>query len=106
MANGENWNPDQPHSTFFRFPLNIDLCALLAAEQGKTSILLRLLPLHPRMSFEDSNGRRGIHHAAQNGHVECACLLLGAGAAVNCSDKFGKTPLLIACAMGRVDVVK
>ncbi|EOD06387.1 hypothetical protein EMIHUDRAFT_359590 [Emiliania huxleyi CCMP1516] len=44
--------------------------------------------------------------ACQEGHLECARLLLEAGAAVNQARDNGVTPLLVACYLGHLDVAK
>ncbi|CAG5119950.1 unnamed protein product [Candidula unifasciata] len=88
-----------------RSPLDINHCAILASIRGNTAVLAKILALNPRMAFEDKHGRRAIHHAAKNGHLECVRLLLKAGAISNCSDLFGRSPLHLACSRGHVDIV-
>ena len=44
--------------------------------------------------------------ACQEGHVECAQLLLGAGAAVDLAMNIGATPLFVACQEGHVECVQ
>ncbi|XP_005092878.2 ankyrin repeat, PH and SEC7 domain containing protein secG [Aplysia californica] len=89
----------------FRFPLDMSQCAIMASARGNSDVLSRLLPLHPRMSYSDSAGRRAIHYAAKNGHLTCVELLLKAGAISNCADGTGFTPLHLACDNGHVDIV-
>ncbi|KAK3795923.1 hypothetical protein RRG08_010743 [Elysia crispata] len=88
-----------------RFPLDINKCAIIAASRGRADVLTKVLTLNPRMSHGDEGGRRAIHHAASNGHLECTRLLLKAGAISNCADHQGKTPLHLACLMGHKDIV-
>ncbi|GFO31055.1 ankyrin repeat domain-containing protein [Plakobranchus ocellatus] len=88
-----------------RFPLDINKCAIAVAARGRADVLTKVLTLGPKMSYGDGEGRRAIHHAASNGNVECARLLLKAGAISNCADLQGKTPLHLACLMGHTDIV-
>ncbi|BFZ20659.1 hypothetical protein BsWGS_23698 [Bradybaena similaris] len=89
-----------------RSPIDINQCAVLASIRGNTTVLTKVLALKPRMAFEDMYGRRAIHYAAKNGHLECVRLLLKAGAISNCSDRFGRSPLHLACSKGHTDIVK
>jgi len=42
-------------------------------------------------------GNTGLHHAAERYHTEVVTLLLSRGAAVNCKNELGKTPLHKVC---------
>ncbi|RUS91478.1 hypothetical protein EGW08_000802 [Elysia chlorotica] len=88
-----------------RFPLDMNKCAIIAAVRGRVDVLAKVLTLGPRMSYGDEVGRRAIHYAASNGHLECTRLLLNAGAISNCADHQGRTPLHLACLMGHKDIV-
>ena len=54
---------------------------------------------------EDSEGRRGLHFACGYGELECAQVLLEAGAAVDAVDKNKNTALHYAAGYGRKDCV-
>ena len=48
-----------------------------------------------------------LHWACQDGHLECAKALLGAGADINKQNNGGWTPLMCAAALhGRIEVVR
>ncbi|EOD30835.1 hypothetical protein EMIHUDRAFT_365236, partial [Emiliania huxleyi CCMP1516] len=53
-----------------------------------------------------ANGATPLHVACQQGHVECARLLLEAGAAIDQADEQGATPLFAACQDGHLEVAK
>lgn len=89
-----------------RFPLDINKVMIVVASKGNTYILRKLLTtLNPLINTVDEKGRRPIHYAAMNGHLECVRLLIRAGSVVNCADKEGKMPLHLACLMDQADVV-
>ena len=54
----------------------------------------------------DSSGCTPLYVACQEGHLECARLLLEAGAAVDQADEDGSTPLLMACHQGHLEVAE
>ena len=48
------------------------------------------------MSAEGNGRHTPLHDACRGGHVECARLLLAAGASLNTKDMMGDTPLHLA----------
>ena len=61
-------------------------------------------PLNPNVVDEDDD--TALKLTAQSGHVECAALLLEAGANIDATDNFGATALHWAAASGHVEVVR
>ena len=54
-----------------------------------------------------SIGGTALHYAAEGGHDTCVTMLLQKGAAINCRDKKGRTPLMLACmSPNSADVVR
>ena len=51
-------------------------------------------------------GQVALHRACNNGHLECAKALLGAGAGINKQDNNGGTPLMYAAYHGKIEVVR
>ena len=66
------------------------------------SLLLSYLGGDP--DGRDADGVSALSHASEQGHAECARLLLGQGADANTHDK-GATPLILACMEGHGAVV-
>ena len=61
-------------------------------------------PLDPNWTGADTD-RPPMHHAAENGHLEVARLLLEAGADENAARADGITALMAAAICGRLDMV-
>ena len=58
------------------------------------------------MSLQGEYGFVALHYACNNGHLECAKALLGAGADINKQDIDGQTPLMWAAQWGKIEVVR
>jgi ankyrin repeat protein len=58
------------------------------------------------LDWKNSQGATSLHAACQEGHAECAAMLIDAGASVDALDSEGGTPLLSACRYGRVRCVE
>eukprot|EP00117_Sycon_ciliatum_P018944 scpid20226/ scgid17333/ Ankyrin repeat domain-containing protein 49; Fetal globin-inducing factor len=72
--------------------------ALRAAEHGQTEVLRSLIKEHPIVVHTtDSDQYTPLHRACYGGHVECACILLQAGADPNALTCESWTPLHSAC---------
>ena len=54
------------------------------------------------LDWKSAQGVTSLHAACQEGHTECASLLVNAGATVDSLDGEGATPLFSACQFGRV----
>ena len=55
-----------------------------------------LLTAEPRVLYNPTGGMTPLLFAAREGCIECAKVLIGAGAKVNAADPDGRTPLLVA----------
>ena len=62
-------------------------------------------PIH-FLSLQGWLGGVALHQACDNGHLECAKALLGAGADINKQDNDGYTPLMYAAWCGKIEVVR
>ena len=47
-----------------------------------------------------------IYEAVRHGDLESLMSALAGGLSVDCRDKYNKTPLMVACSHGRLDVAK
>ncbi len=81
---------------------------LLAAKQGDSETLERLLQKLQNPNCADEGGKMPLHHAARGGHVEAISLLLDAGSEKDVQDETGEgmTPLLLSSSLGRVEAVR
>lgn len=69
-------------------------------------VLVSLIKLHPIFSLPDKNRRNLIHYAAANENPEIIKFLLKNGSDPNELDSMRLTPLMIACKLGKIEVVK
>eukprot|EP00967_Tisochrysis_lutea_P136611 scaffold243917_cov33-Tisochrysis_lutea.AAC.1 len=81
-------NPSEPPSAW----------AATAAATGRIEALRWALQLDPSVAESASL----LHTACGTGQLECARLLLDAGASVNALDRRRDTPLTVACGSGHV----
>lgn len=88
--------------------LDIDTAVLEAAKLGNSYIVGLLLdcPKRPNLGITDENGRRALHHAAENGNVDVAKLIVCAGTTLNWADNDGFQPLHIACINGHAAMIE
>lgn len=47
-----------------------------------------------------------LYEAVRHGDMESLMSALASGLSVNCRDKYNKTPLMVACSHGRLDVAR
>lgn len=47
-----------------------------------------------------------VYEAVRHGDLESLMSALATGLSVDCRDKYNKTPLMVACSHGRLDVAK
>lgn len=79
----------------------------LAASKGLADTVFSLLTADTRPAFLDATDRDGctaLLRASEPGHLEVVKLLLGAGAATELADKWGRTVLHCAALKGRMSV--
>jgi len=65
----------------------------LAAKQGITDFMLRLISLGENINAKDLKGKTPIFYSALAGHLDAIAWLKSRGADVNAKDKDGKTPM-------------
>ena len=85
--------PDRLNTKLALSPLHV------AAARGEAKVLGLLVLAAGRDGLQprDRAGQTPLHNALQAGHIECAGLLVRAGAALDCQDsRGGHTPLLVA----------
>jgi len=76
------------------------------AFRGLTQKIQSLIEADPNVVHAlDTNQSTALHHAAYRGHLDCAKVLLEAGAAVDATDKDQCTPLHNASYMGKADMI-
>lgn len=81
--------------------------ALHLAAMKEPEIVRLLVQLNVNVNARTAeHGSSALHEAAAEGKVECARLLLGAGATVSAANNEGKTPLHHAALYGHVGVVR
>ena len=81
-------------------------CLHSACVGGNVSVFTRLLETEDP-NIVDEEGLSLLHSAVQGGHVGILqALLLHQALHVNCVDRAGQTPLLLACTQGRDKVTR
>ncbi|MBR1823257.1 MAG: ankyrin repeat domain-containing protein [Ruminococcus sp.] len=75
--------------------LNRDELFYLIADE-KEDEALKALAKCDNLDFQDKNGYSYLHIAAQSGLAKVVEYLLSNGASIDITDKFGKTPLMVA----------
>jgi ankyrin repeat protein len=81
---------------------------ILACENGHLGVVQMLVThtgLHG-LEDRDLNEKTALHHAAVNGHGEVVAFLLGKGAQASTRDQHKSTPLICACEISGLDVVR
>lgn len=74
----------------------------IAAREGRTQLVQRMLKKGVDPNLPDSSGRIALHQAALNDRVDIMRSLIASGADVNRADREGVTPLMCAAWEGRV----
>lgn len=80
----------------------------MSAVHDKIDVLNFLLQKHKAkcdINARDKLGRTALHHAAANGHVDIAKVLLANGADVNARSNGNETPLIRACMYREIGMV-
>lgn len=72
----------------------------------KTNTLESIIDCNANLDTIDSNGWTALHHAAYNGDVDSANVLLQSGAKVNAFSNQGKTALHFAAMHNHVSVIR
>jgi ankyrin repeat protein len=70
-----------------------------ASEKGRVSVLQVLLEHSGTQGLEERDHKdwTALHRAADEGHEETAAFLLDQGANATATDRYGQTPLMLAC---------
>ena len=77
-----------------------------AARLGHQGMTLFLLQRGSEVDRSVSNtGETALHMAAKQGHLDIVMLLVGNGANINIEDSSGMTPMSVAAARGKINVV-
>ena len=79
---------------------------MLAADEGKLTIVRSLCDWHAGLEVSDWNGCTALHRACFRSRADCARELIARGADVNVATIYGDTPLMCACSSGRIDIVR
>ncbi|QQR49591.1 ankyrin repeat domain-containing protein [bacterium] len=78
---------------------------ITAVKKGLHEALERILLFHKNVNLEYEEGSL-LHHAASEGHLKCAELLVNNGADISATTPHGGTPLHCAAWKGYTDIVQ
>lgn len=78
---------------------------MLAASNGETRVLQRLLAKKDSPNAVDADGNTPLIYAARYGKADAAQILLQAGAKIDWQDSQGRTPLMYAAENGHITTV-
>ena len=73
----------------------------MACQMGYTSVVRILIENEARVDVFDEYGKNALHVACENGHMDCAELLLEHKAFANAKTKLGLSPVSLAAAQGK-----
>lgn len=76
-----------------------------AAQNQNTQAVRSLLKLHADVNTAQADGTTALHWAARWNDAEMADLLIAAGANVKAKNRFGATPLSLACMNGGAEII-
>jgi hypothetical protein len=76
-----------------------------AAKVGDADMCRRIATASNVVEVDDE-GMTALHYAASLGHLETVQALIGAGAAVEAKDNYGRTAIFLACDTSSIDVAK
>lgn len=83
------------------FDDNNETPLMIAAYHGFPNLVRYLVTVGARVELKSDDGMTALHLATQNGHLECAHIILGANCLprghINVKDDGGWTPLVWAC---------
>ena len=79
---------------------------MLAAAEGKLTIVRSLCDWHAGLDVQVECGRTALYYACWYGHADCARELIARGADVNVGTIYGNTPLMYASEFGHIDIVR
>jgi ankyrin repeat protein len=77
-----------------------------AALYGQLGVTRLLIERGANINATGYDGNTALHYAAEEGYEEVATLLFHKGAHTNTGNDYGATPLMRACANGRLGLVK
>jgi serine/threonine-protein phosphatase 6 regulatory ankyrin repeat subunit A/serine/threonine-protein phosphatase 6 regulatory ankyrin repeat subunit B len=80
---------------------------MTACSRGQLGVVTLLMPhmTTGRVNHQDQHGRTALHHAVGGRHGDVGAFLLDNGALAETVDRYGKTPLMMACSHGQLGVV-
>ena len=77
-----------------------------AAEKSDRATIRTLLKQHADVNAPQADGMTALHWAAHRDDLETAKLLLKSGASAAPTNRYGVTPLSLACANGNTELVE
>ncbi len=80
------------------------LLAIKASHHRVISLILKHAPV--ALNAQDAVGRTGLYHAAQTNNLSCVVRLMARKVDPNIADMDKVTPLMVACRLGHVSMVK
>jgi ankyrin repeat protein len=76
-----------------------------AIKQGDAAQVRTLIQQHADVNAKDLDGTTALHWAVQRDEVGVVGLLLDNGANAKAANRYGISPLLVACEIGNVEVI-
>src|SRR5579864_4548127 len=83
-----------------------DVRLVNAVKNADKGAIQTLLPQHVDLSATDTDGSTALHWAVRQDDVETANLLIGSGASVKAANRYGVTPLSLACLNGNAAMIE
>lgn len=79
---------------------------IITAETGSAEALGVLIQSKAVIDTLDRGDNMAIHWAAARGHLKCLQLLIAAESLIDVTNEFGCTPLMLAIANNRIEIVR
>src|SRR4029077_10098604 len=83
-----------------------DVRLVEAVKNSDKPAIHTLLPQHIDLSAVDTDGSTALHWAVRRDDLETANLLIASGADVKTANRYGVTPLSLACLNGNAAVIE
>src|SRR5712664_908939 len=82
-----------------------DVRLVEAVKNSDKAAVQKLLPQHVDLSATDTDGSTALHWAVRRDDLETANLLISGGANVKTANRYGVTPLSLACVNGTAAMI-
>src|ERR1700726_1189477 len=85
---------------------SIDVRLVEAVKTSDKAAIQSLLPQHIDLSATDTDGSTALHWAVRHDDLETTNLLIRGGANVKTANRYGVTPLSLACVSGNTAMIE